>query len=269
MPTQSIIRRSTAEALGAFVLVFVGSGTATAAALRFRFTPAVGVLLVALGLGLALFAGIIIVGKVSGGHYNPAVTVGLAAAGRFAWADVPGYLVGQVVGAVVGALAILLVYGQVGARTAGLGAPALAPDINIWQGLAGEGLGTAILVLAVMGAAVDTRAVAGWAPLAIGLTLTALILFLGPATGGSVNPARAFGPDLVAVFFGYPVNWGAFIVSYLIGPLVGGVVGALAYTAVVALPPERAGVQRVGGRRPQAGEAPDRGSADQPGLPAT
>jgi glycerol uptake facilitator len=268
MPTQSIIRRGTAEALGTFILVFVGSGTATAAALRFRITPAVGVLLVALGLGLALFAGIIIAGKVSGGHYNPAVTVGLAAAGRFAWADVPGYLVGQVVGAVVGALAILLVYGQVGAR-AGLGAPALAPDINIWQGLAGEGLGTAILVLVVMGAAVDTRAVAGWAPLAIGLTLAALILFLGPATGGSVNPARAFGPDLVAVFFGYPVNWGAFIVSYLIGPLLGGVVGALAYIAVVALPPEPAAAQRVGGRRPQAGEAPDRGSADQPGLPAT
>jgi len=269
MPTQSIIRRSTVEALGTFILVFVGSGTAAAAALRFRTTPAVGVLLVALGLGLALFAGIIIAGKVSGGHYNPAVTVGLATAGRFAWGDVPGYLVGQVVGAVVGALGILVIYGQVGARTGGLGAPALAPDINIWQGLAGEGLGTAILVLAVMGAALDTRAVAGWAPLAIGLTLAALILFLGPATGGSVNPARAFGPDLVAVVFGYPVNWGAFIISYLIGPLLGGVVGALAYTAVVALPPEHAAAQRVGGRRPQAEEAPDHGSSDQPGLPAT
>src|SRR5260221_13479787 len=93
MPTQSIIRRSTAEALGAFILVFVGSGTATAAALRFRISPAVGVLLVALGLGLALFAGIIIAGNVSGGPYNPAVTICLAAAGRFAWAGVPSYLV--------------------------------------------------------------------------------------------------------------------------------------------------------------------------------
>src|SRR5260370_15706581 len=205
--------------------------------------------------------------KHPGNRHSPAVTVGLAAAGRFAWAEVPGYLVGQVVGAVVGALAILLVYGQVGARAAGLGAPALAPDINIWQGLAGEGLGTAILVLAVMGAAVDTRAVAGWAPLAIGLTLSALILFLGPATGRSGDPARAFGPDLVAVFFGYPVNWGAFIVSYLIGPLLGGVVGALAYTAVVALPPEHAAAQRVGGRRPQAWEAPPPARPDPPRPP--
>src|SRR5260370_15993606 len=116
MPTQSIIRRSTAEALGAFIRVSVGSGTATAAALRFRIPPAVGVLLVALGLGLALFAGIIIAGKVSGGHYNPAVTIGLAASGRFAWADVPGYLVGQVVGAVVAALPLLPLHGPFRAR---------------------------------------------------------------------------------------------------------------------------------------------------------
>src|SRR5260370_35146132 len=136
MPTQSIIRRSTAEALGAFILVLVGSGTATAAALRFRITPAVGVLLVALGLGLALFAGIIIAGKVSGGHYNPAVTIGLAAAGRFAWADVPGYLVGQAVGAVVGGLAIPPVYAQSGARAPGPGAPCLAPATNTWAAVA-------------------------------------------------------------------------------------------------------------------------------------
>jgi len=115
--------------------------------------------------------------------------------------------------------------------------------------------------------------VAGWAPLAIGLTLAALILFLGPATGGSVNPARAFGPDLVTAFFGYPVNWGAFVVSYLIGPLLGGVVGAFAYAAVAALPRERAAAQQVGGGRPQAGEAPGPGEvADgtgRTGLPAT
>jgi glycerol uptake facilitator-like aquaporin len=108
-------------------LVFVGSGTAAAAALRFRTTPAVGVLLVALGLGLALFAGIIIAGKVSGGHYNPAVTVGLAAAGRFAWEDVPGYLVGQVVGAVVGALGILVIYSQVGLALRAWGHPRWRP----------------------------------------------------------------------------------------------------------------------------------------------
>jgi glycerol uptake facilitator protein len=177
----------------------------------------------------------------------------LAAAGRFDWANVPGYLIGQVVGAILGALAILVVYGRVGARVAGLGAPGLGTSVNIWQGLFIEGLGTAILVLAIMGTAVDTRAVAGWAPLTIGLTLTAIILFLGPATGGSVNPARAFGPDLVAVIFGFRVDWAAFIVSYLIGPLLGGIVAAYGYSAVAALPLPSA--TRVGGARPQAQEA--------------
>jgi MIP family channel proteins len=254
MRTPAIIERSLAEALGTFILIFVGSGTATAATLLpSPFTPLLRVLLVALGLGLALFAGISIVGKISGGHFNPAVTVGLAAAGRFDWIDVPGYLLGQVAGAILGALAILVVYGRLGARVAGLGAPALAPSINIGRGLVIEGLGTAILVLAVMGTAVDTRAVAGWAPLVIGLTLSALILFLGPATGGSVNPARAFGPDLVAAFFGFPVNWAAFVVSYLIGPLLGGIVGVLGYTMVAALPRPTRGT-RLGGPRPQAEE---------------
>ena len=254
MRTPSTIHRSAAEALGTFILVFVGSGTATAASLLLPITLlAFRVLLIALGLGLALFAGISIAGKVSGGHYNPAVTIGLAAAGRFAWIDVPGYIIGQIVGAVVGALAILIVYGRLGARFTGLGAPALAPGINIGQGLVIEGIGTAILVLAVMGTAVDMRAAAGWAPLAIGLTLAALILFLGPATGGSLNPARAFGPDLVAVFFGYPVSWAAFVVTYLIGPVLGGVVGALGYAAVAGLP-RPSGAASVGGRRPQAEE---------------
>jgi aquaporin Z len=123
MPTPSIIRRSAAEALGTFILVFVGSGAAAASALHFRTPPAFGVLFTALGLGLALFVGISIAGKVSGGHYNPAVTVGLAAARHFAWADVPAYLVSQFVGAIVGAFAILIVFGTLGAQVAGVGAP--------------------------------------------------------------------------------------------------------------------------------------------------
>jgi glycerol uptake facilitator protein len=272
MRTPAFVQRGLAEALGTFILVFVGSGTATAAALLFRLNPTVSLLLVALGLGLALFVGIAAVGKISGGHYNPAVTIGLAAVGRFDWMDVPGYLVAQVVGAILGALAILIVYGQLGARVAGLGAPGLAPSINIVQGLFIEGLGTAILVLAIMGTAVDTRAVAGWAPLTIGLTLTVVIIFIGAATGGSVNPARALGPDLVAIFFGFPVNWLAYVVSYLVGPLLGGIVGAFAYAAVTGLPRPSA-TTAVGGARPQAEEAPKEvpGSGEisgRTGLPA-
>lgn len=279
MRSPNIMQRSVAEALGAFILVFVGSGTATAVGFYFRSAginvfrvPGINLLLVALGLGLALFIGIMVVGKVSGGHFNPAVTLGLAAVRRFEWADVPGYVVGQVVGAVLGALCILLIFGPIGAQVAGLGAPRLLTGTSIWQGLVIEGLGTAVLVLVIMGTAVDTRAIAGWAPLAIGLTLTAIILFIGVVTGGSVNPVRAFGPDLVATFFGYSVNWAAFVVSYLIGPLIGGVGAAYLYTAVAGLP--RPTVTTVGGARPQAGEEPTErpGTSDvtgQSGLPAT
>lgn len=252
MRISSLAQRTLAEALGTFILVFVGSGTACAATLL-RAAPGLTLLLVAFGLGLALFVGIIVVGKVSGGHYNPAVTLGLAVTGRFDWSNVPWYLIGQVVGCILGALCILIVYGQPGAHLAGLGAPALAPRINLFQGLVIEGLGTAILMLTIMGSAVDTRGVAGWAPYAIGLTLLVVILFIGPATGGSVNPARAFGPDIVAIFFGFPVNWAAFIVSYLIGPLLGAALAAWVYSVITGLP--RPEVAAVGGARPQAQEA--------------
>lgn len=280
MRTSTIMQRSLAEALGTFILVFVGSGTATAVGFYFRVAginvfriPGINLLLVALGLGLALFVAIMIVGKVSGGHLNPAVTVGLAAVRRFAWGDVPGYVVGQAVGAVLGALCIVLIFGPVGAQVAGLGAPRLLPGTTIWQGLVIEGLGTAVLVLAIMGSAVDTRAIAGWAPLAIGLTLVVIILFIGAVTGGSVNPARAFGPDLVAMVFGFPVSWVTFVVAYLIGPLLGGVGAAFVYTAVVGLPQPSTATTGVGGTRPQAAEAskeiPGTGDVSEPpGLPA-
>lgn len=265
MREPTIIQRSLAEALGTFILVFVGAGTATAVGLYFR-VPGVNLLLIALGLGLALFVGIMVAGKISGGHLNPAVTIGLAAVRRFAWADVPAYLIAQIVGAVIGALCIVLIYGVTGARFVGLGAPTLAPGTSIWQGLVIEGLGTGILVLAIMGTAVDTRAVAGWAPLAIGLALVVIILFIGAATGGSVNPARAFGPDLVAMFFAFPVDWAAFVVAYLIGPLLGGVAAAFIYAEVTGLPRPSAKTS-VGGARPQAEEAPKEvpGSGDFPG----
>ena len=264
MRTPTLIQRSLAEALGAFILVFVGSGTATAATSLVRVIPILGILIVALGLGLALFVGIMVVGKISGGHFNPAVTIGLAAVRRFEWADVPGYLIGQIVGAILGALCIVLVYGTIAARLVGLGAPTLALGTSIWQGLVIEGLGTVILMLAIMGTAVDTRAVAGWAPLAIGLTLAVVILFIGAATGGSVNPIRAFGPYLVAMFFGFPVDWAAFVVSYLIGPLLGGIGAAFLYTAVAGLPHPSAAAS-VGGARPQAAEAPTEAPREAPG----
>jgi glycerol uptake facilitator protein len=231
--TPTIAQRCLAEALGTFVLVFIGSGAATLSTLlphtgHFPATAA-ELLLVALGLGFALFISVMMFGRISGAHVNPAVTIGLASTGNFAWADVVPYLFAQVVGAIIGALGIAIIYGKLASTVGHLGAPSLSAPTSIWQGFLAEAVGAAILMTAVFATAVDTRAPSGWAGLVIGLTLGAAILFLGPATGGSLNPARAFGPDLVDVFLGTSVNWVQFLVCYTIGPFVGMIGAAFLY----------------------------------------
>ena len=99
-----------------------------------------------------------------------------------------------------------------------------------------EAIGAFILVLTVVGAAVDNRAPAGWASLTIGFALAAVIMAIGPATGAAVNPARALGPDLVNIFFGVKVDWGTYVVGYLVGPLIGGVAAAFLYGFIARLP---------------------------------
>lgn len=235
----TLVERFLAEALGTFLLVFIGGGAAALAgilAARGQSTGMANLLLVALAHGLVLFVIVQVVGKISGAHVNPAVTLGLAAIGRFPWSDVLAYVLGQAVGAVVGAAAILIVYGQAAAILGHLGAGSLAANTSMVQGMVIEALGAAILVLAIMGTAVDSRAPAGWAGLTIGLSLGAIIMFLGPATGAIVNPARDFGPALVDFFAGVKVDWVQFLVVYLIGPIIGGVAAAFAYV-YIARPP--------------------------------
>src|SRR5262249_43186742 len=88
----------------------------------------------------------------------------------------------------------------------------------------------------IIGTAVDTRAPAGWAGLTIGMALAVVIMFIGPASGGSVNPARAPRPDVIKLFFGVSNNWGEYIVVHLIGPIIGTVVAAFLYTSIARLP---------------------------------
>jgi glycerol uptake facilitator protein len=196
-------------------------------------------LLVALAHGLVLFIIIMIVGKVSGAHVNPAVTIGLASVGRFPWEEVIAYVVAQLIGAVAGAAAILIVFGKLAASVGHLGGPSLATNTSLVQGLLIEALGAFILVLTIIATAVDHRAPAGWAGLSIGMALAAVIMFIGPATGATVNPARAFGPDFVDLFFGVNVDWVAYLVCYLVGPLIGGVAACWAYSYVARLPRNR------------------------------
>ena len=236
----TLVERFFAEALGAFLLTFIGGGAAAELGQQLHMTGRAfnlaDFLLVALAHGFALFIAVIIVGKISGAHCNPAVTLGLASIGRLPFEDVPAYIVGQVVGAVIAALGILVVYGRNAATIGNLGAPSLSFHTSVFQGMVIEAIGAFILVLAVVGSAVDSRAPAGWAGLTIGLALAAIIMVIGPATGAAVNPARAFGPDLLDAFFGGHVDWGTYFVSYLIGPIIGGVAAAYLYSFISRLP---------------------------------
>ena len=240
----TLMERFAAELLGTFLLVFIGGGAAAEAAIlvhnKNNTATMADLLLVALAHGLALFIIVMIIGKVSGAHVNPAVTIGLASVGRFPWENVVAYVVAQVIGAIAGAACILIVYGQEAAKVGHLGAPGLAQGTSIVQGMFIEGFGAFILVITIIATAVDSRAPAGWAGLAIGMALASVIMFIGSATGATVNPARALGPDLVDLFFSVKIDWGAYFVSYLIGPLIGGVCACWLYVYVAHLPRNRA-----------------------------
>jgi MIP family channel proteins len=175
-----------------------------------------------LAFGLALLVVAAAIGHVSGGHVNPAVTIGLAATGRFPWRYVPAYLLAQLVGAVLGALATWATHGDPGRVEANLAATIPATGVGAAQALLVEALVTFVLVLAVVSVATDERVPAALAPLAVGAALAVAVLVAGPITGGAVNPVRALGPALVAGQF-----TGLWI--YMVGPLLGGVVAAVVY----------------------------------------
>ena len=169
-------------------------------------------------------------GPVSGAHINPAVTFALAVTRRFSWVEVVPYVLAQLVGAAIGGLLIVAVFGQP-AVDMGLGMTSLAEGVSFGEGIVIEALGTFLLMFTIMAVAVDSRAPLGWAGFLIGLAVAGAILLIGPQTGGSLNPARTFGPDLAATLYGGDVQW-AQLVLYWIGPLLGATAATLLYDFV-------------------------------------
>lgn len=223
-----LLRRTIAESVGTAMLVLVGTGSVVAAlTMGDGQLDFAGLGFVSLAFAIVIAVVIYALGPVSGAHINPAVTLALAATRRFPWAEVVPYLVAQFVGACVGSLLVVATYGR-DAVDLGLGATALGAGVPYTQGIAAEAIGTFILMFTVMALAVDSRAPLGWAGLIIGLAVAAAILLIAPQTGGSLNPARSFGPDLVSAIFGGSVRWGQLAV-YCVGPLVGAVSAAFAY----------------------------------------
>lgn len=227
-------QRALAEVLGTAALVLVGPGSVIATLrLAGKAVPAVteaDLLGISFAFGFIITALVYSIGKVSGCHINPAVTFALAVTKRFPWRDVPVYWISQYVGAVIGAFAIWGVFGQ-DAVTFGMGQTHFAADASgtyFLEAALAEAIGTGLLLFAILGI-VDGRSPAQLAGIVIGGAVVGIILIFGPITGASLNPARAFGPELVQAIAGGATFWTQYLPVYLIPGLVGAAAAAFAY----------------------------------------
>jgi MIP family channel proteins len=210
-------RRAFAEALAAFALVFAGCGAIVADA---RYGGALGTVGVGLVFGLVIMVMVYATGHLSGAHINPAVTVAFTLTRHFPARDAAAYVTAQLAGASAAALLLLAAWP---AEPAHLGAT--VPHVGAGTALLYEAVLTAILMFVIMAVATDTRAVGAAAAIAIGGAVALDALFGGPVTGASMNPARSFGPALASG------EWHDLWI-YVLGPLGGAALGALAYQVV-------------------------------------
>jgi aquaporin Z len=224
------MKKLTAEFFGTFWLVFGGCGSAVLAA---GFPDlGIGFLGVALAFGLTVLTIAYAVGHVSGAHFNPAVTVGLATAGRVSWSSVPGYIIAQVAGGIAAAFVLyLIVSGK--ADFAGVGGFASngfgehSPGkFSMLSALIIEVVLSAMFLAIILGVT-HKNAPAGFAPLAIGLTLTLIHLISIPVTNTSVNPARSTAVALFAEPWALQQLW-----LFWLAPIVGGILGAFIHKLI-------------------------------------
>ena len=231
-------RRLVAEFVGTALLVVFGAG-AVVAALEVGKGQLDYAGLGIIGFSFALVIAVVVYmfGSTSGAHINPAVTFSLAVVRRFPWVEVVPYFVAQLAGALVGAVLINAIFGSHASDLNVSGGTVVGAGFTKAQAAVAEGLGTFLLLATIMALAVDRRAPAGFAGLVIGLAVACEIMVIGPISGGSVNPARTFGPYLATEIFGGSTPWSEFWV-YWAGPLVGGALAALVYDLIAQ--PERA-----------------------------
>lgn len=228
----SMSARLAAEVFGTFLLVGGVIGTA------FFSSANTGLLGPALAVGLAVLGGAYAVGHISGAHFNPAVTIGAAVAGRFAWRDVPAYVIAQFVGGLLATSVLVLIgsFGPAGvlaeARAGGFYSNGFGDGSPAGYGLVGvivaELVLTAVFLIVILGVT-DDRAFAGFAPLAIGLTLTVMHLVAIPVSNASFNPARSLATAVYGSQEALLQLW-----VFLVIPVVGAVLGAAIYRGVFA-----------------------------------
>lgn len=226
------------EVIGTMIVVLFGAGIGAGSSLKGSYAKDAGWIVVTIAWGLAVTMGVFAVGSISGAHLNPAVTIGFAVIGEFPWADVPGYIVGQMIGGILGAILVFFHYlphwkgtDDPGAK---LGVFATSPAIpHTFSNLMSEMIGTCVLVLGLLfiGANEFTE---GLNPFAVGLLIVVIGMSLGGTTGYAINPARDLGPRIAHFFLPIPgkgnSNWGYSWIP-VVGPLVGGALGAVFYKA--------------------------------------
>jgi len=238
----NLTKRCLAEFIGTFFLVFMGAGAAAITLMISQgsvppnaFNIGIGALgglgdwlAIGLAFGIAISTCIYALGNVSGCHINPAVTIALWTVKKFPSRDVIPYIVSQLAGASVASLLFAVIVGMGAVTIGGLGATAPFPGIGYLQAMVAEAVGTFLLMLAIMGVAVDRRAPSGFAGLIIGLTVAGVITTVGNISGSSLNPARTFGPYLGDTLLGGHNLW-IYLPIYIIGPILGAILAAIAY----------------------------------------
>lgn len=188
---------------------------------------------IALVHGFVLFVMIQALGSISGGHFNPAVTIGLLSIKKISGADAAKYVIVQVIGGVLAGFTLALILKGLG-TVVKFGSPSIDPSISLASGIALEAIFTFVLVWTIVATAVNPDGPKEWAPIAIATSLALGVMLIGSLTGGSLNPARAFGPDFTNMIFGEG-GFGSvrnFVLAYLVAPISAGVLAATLYNGL-------------------------------------
>lgn len=225
-----------AELLGTMILILFGDGVVANVVLNRSKGQNSGWIVITTGWAMAVALGVYAVGRISGGHINPAVTVALAAIGKFPWSEVPTYVIAQMIGAFLGAVLVWLAYlphwGETEDKSLKLAVFSTIPAVrNYGANLITEIIGTAALVLGVLFIGAN-ELTAGLTPLLVGFLVWGIGLSLGGPTGYAINPARDLGPRIAHAVLPIPgkgsSDW-AYSWIPVVGPIIGGVLGAFVY----------------------------------------
>lgn len=228
------------EIIGTMLLIILGEGVVANAVLNKTKGNNCGLVVITFGWAIGVFVGVICVGAFSGAHLNPAVTIGLAIIGKFAWQNVPIYILGQMIGAMLGALIVYIFYKQhfdiTDDKDAKLAIFCTGPAIRSFgYNLISEIVGTFVLVFAVLYMAAPEVGIGAVSALPVALVVLGIGMSLGGTTGYAINPARDLGPRIMHAIL--PIknkrnsDWGYAIVPVL-GPVIGAVIASFLYLAL-------------------------------------